>query len=72
MPRPGPRRPVVALRLSAQGIAHLDRRALDEGLTIRDGEPNRSEMARIYMAYAAQHMPKGWRPAQAPSVSSGK
>jgi hypothetical protein len=62
MPRPGPRRPIVALRLSEAGIRHVDERALEEGLTIRGGEPNRSEMARLMLTYAAQHMPKGWRP----------
>lgn len=62
MPRPGPRRPLVAIRMSEPGIAHIDRRALDEGLTIRDGEPNRSEMMRLMLAYASAHMPKGWRP----------
>lgn len=46
MPRPGPRRPTFTLRLSEQGLAELDRRALAAGLTIRDGQPNRSEMAR--------------------------
>lgn len=63
MPRPGPRRPVTALRLSVEGLAHIDRRALDEGLTIREGEPNRSEMIRLMLAYASAHMPRGWRPA---------
>lgn len=62
MPRPGPRRPAVALKLSEQGIAWIDQRALDEGLTIRGGEPNRSEMIRFMLAYASAHMPKRWRP----------
>jgi len=56
MPRPGPRRPLVAIRLSEQGIAHIDQRAKDEA----DGV--RSEMIRRMLAYAAQHMPKGWQP----------
>lgn len=68
MPRPGPRRPVTALRLSVEGLAHIDRRALEEGLTIRGGEPNRSEMIRLMLAYASAHMPKGWRPKPAPGV----
>lgn len=62
MPRPGPRRPLVALKLSEADIAHIDPRALDEGITIRNGEPNRSEMIRLMLAYASAHMPKGWRP----------
>lgn len=62
MPRPGPRRPLVAVRLSEAGRDHIDARALEEGLTIRKGEPNRSEMIRLMLAYASAHMPKGWRP----------
>lgn len=65
MPRPGPRRPVTALRLSAEGLAHIDRQALAEGLTIRDGNPNRSEMIRLMLAYASARMPQGWRPESA-------
>jgi hypothetical protein len=56
MPRPGPRRPLVALRISAQGLAHIDQRAADEA------EGVRSEMIRRMLAYAALHMPKGWMP----------
>ena len=56
MPRPGPRRPLVAIRLSEQGIAHIDQRAAEEAEGIR------SEMIRRMLAYAAQHMPKGWQP----------
>lgn len=33
MPRPGPRRPLVALRLGDQEIAEVDRLAADEGVT---------------------------------------
>lgn len=62
MARTGERREIVAHRLSAEGRAWLDQRALEEDLTIRGGEPNRSEMIRIALAYAAKHMPKGWRP----------
>jgi hypothetical protein len=62
MPRTGPRRPMVGVKLSEEGIAHIDQRALDEGFTIRGGEPNRSEMVRLMLAYASQNMPKGWRP----------
>lgn len=55
MPRPGPRRPLVAIRLSDQGIAHVDQRAEAEGV-------NRSEMIRLMLAFASAKMPKGWRP----------
>ncbi len=62
MPRPGPRRPLVAIRLSIDGTAWLDSRAAEEGVVRSNGEPNRSEMIRLALAYAAAHMPKGWRP----------
>lgn len=67
MPRPGPdgpgtRRVPVGIRLSPAEVADLDARALAEGLTIRNGEPNRSELIRLDLAYAAAHRPKGWRP----------
>lgn len=62
MPRPGPRRDLVATKLHGDEIAALDQRALAEGVTIRGGEPNRSEMIRLMLAYAKEHMPKGWRP----------
>jgi hypothetical protein len=62
MPRPGPRRPNTTLRLSVEDIEWTDQRALDEDLTIRGGEPNRSEMLRLMWAYAQRYMPKGWRP----------
>lgn len=53
---------MVGVKLNEDGIRHIDQRALDEGFTIRNGEPNRSEMIRLMLAYASQHMPKGWRP----------
>lgn len=62
MPRPGPRRPLVAIRLSEQGIKHIDQRAREECPLIRGDEPNRSEMIRRMLAYASTHMPKGWTP----------
>jgi hypothetical protein len=65
MPRSGPRRPLVALRLSEQGIEQIDRRALVEGLTIRNGAaPNRSKTIRRLVAYGLAHMPEGWEPAE--------
>lgn len=65
MPRPGPRRPFVVFRLSQSGIDCVDRRAREEGLLKGDGEPNRSEMLRILLAYAIWKMPRGWRPKEA-------
>lgn len=55
MPRPGPRRPLIAIRISEEGRAHIDKRAAEEGI-------NRSEMIRRLLAYAASKMPKGWKP----------
>lgn len=65
MPRPGPRRTLVAAKLSDEEISWLDDQALREGFTIRGGEPNRSQMLRLAIAYARGHMPYGWRPANA-------
>jgi hypothetical protein len=48
--------------MSTDGTNWIDQRALAEGLVKGDGQPNRSEMIRIALAYAAAHMPKGWRP----------
>jgi len=45
MPRPGPRRPIVAVRLSEQGIAAVDKLAETEGV-------NRSEMIRRLLSEA--------------------
>jgi len=55
MPRPGPRRPLVAIRLSDEGIAHVDKLAEEQGV-------NRSEMIRRMVAFASAKMPKGWAP----------
>lgn len=62
MPRPGPVRPIVGARLDDDAIARVDARALLEGLTIRNGDPNRSEALRLLVTYALDHMPPGWRP----------
>jgi len=62
MPRPGPRRPTVLVRLAQEGIDWIDQRALDESLVKRNGDPLRSEMIRLMLAYAQRYMPKGWRP----------
>jgi metal-responsive CopG/Arc/MetJ family transcriptional regulator len=55
MPRPGPRRPLVAIKLSQDGIDWIDQAA-------EEAEVNRSEMIRRMLAYAQRHMPKGWTP----------
>lgn len=55
MPRPGPRRPLVALRLAASGLQAIDQCAAEAGVT-------RSEMMRRMLAYATWKMPKDWKP----------
>lgn len=55
MPRPGPRRPVVALRLGDEVTARVDERAEVEGV-------NRSELVRLLIEHGLSAMPKGWRP----------
>lgn len=53
---------MIGFKLADREIAVVDKRALAEGLTIRGGEPNRSELIRLALLYALQHMPPGWRP----------
>jgi hypothetical protein len=49
-PRPGPRKPLIAIRLADAGLAWIDEQARLRGW-------NRSEMIRAMLAYAQQHMP---------------
>lgn len=53
MPRPGPVRPQVAVRLSQTDLDQLDERARDEGV-------QRSELIRRLLKYATATMPRGW------------
>jgi len=56
MARPNrPPRVTVAVRLAEDGLKKVDELAEREDRT-------RSEMIRRMLAYAAQHMPKGWQP----------
>ncbi len=55
MPRTGPRRLLIAFKLSEAG-----REAIDKLATERNA--NRSETIRVMLAYASQKMPKGWKP----------
>lgn len=52
MPRPGPRRPYVALRLSQQGLDLIDEWAKAETATETKPEGNRSEMIRKLLGEA--------------------
>jgi len=49
-------------RVSWSAVDRIDQLAADEGVTTADGRPNRSEMVRILLTYAARHWKKGWRP----------
>ncbi len=57
MPRPGPRKPQVAVRLSQHGLDYLAERAAEEGLT-------RSDLLRalIKEATAARIQSRRWPP----------
>ncbi|MBP1159105.1 hypothetical protein ABIC28_004492 [Rhodococcus sp. PvR044] len=63
MPRPGPVRPLVGVKMDAVRIEEYDAQAQQEGLLMKSGKPNRSELIRIKLAFADEHMPNGWRPA---------
>ena len=62
MPRTGPRRPLVAIKLSEAGIARIDARAADRAKAEGRPKPNRSDEIRVMLAYAEQHMPARWTP----------
>ncbi|MFF0817654.1 hypothetical protein ACFYVR_21180 [Rhodococcus sp. NPDC003318] len=62
MPRPGPVRPLVGVKMDADRIELYDEQAVREGLLMKSGRPNRSELIRIKLAFADEHMPAGWRP----------
>jgi metal-responsive CopG/Arc/MetJ family transcriptional regulator len=62
MPRPGPVRPKVTIRLDEEIVDLLNQRATDEELPTKAGEPNRSELIRLLIAHGLEHMPAGWRP----------
>lgn len=54
MPRPGPRRPMIAFRLSDEGVSAVDAVAADRGIT-------RSEAIRLMIGYALRNMPKDYK-----------
>lgn len=58
---PGPRRKLVATKLTDDERAPIDQRARNEGL-LWNGQPNTADMIRVMCAYATEHMPPGWRP----------
>jgi len=48
--------------MDAVRIEEYDAQAQQEGLLMKSGKPNRSELIRIKLAFADEHMPNGWRP----------
>jgi len=62
MPRANENRTMTGVRLRPDELQWLAERAVAENLPKHAGEPNRSEMIRLAIAYARQHMPWGWRP----------
>lgn len=62
MPRPGPRRPVLMLRIGEEDLAELER------LAERD-RVNRSEIVRRLVKYGMERMPAGWRPEETTSTA---
>lgn len=55
MPRPGPRRPNIGIRMGDDLVARLDQVADKHGIS-------RSDVVRMMLEYALDHMPKDWRP----------
>lgn len=52
----------VVFRLARSAIEYIDRLAVEEGVVLRDGKPNRSEMIRLLLAFALRNWKRGWRP----------
>lgn len=62
MPRTGPRRPQTAFRMTEAAAWEIDKLARAEGIVKSDGDPNRSAMIRLLLAFAVRNWRKGWRP----------
>ncbi len=62
MPSKPTDRLTVAVKLSVAGRQLIEERAAAECPPRRDGQPNKSEMLRRMLAFAARNMPKGWTP----------
>jgi hypothetical protein len=62
MPRPGPRKAYVAVRVGPEELAEIDARAGEELPPKGNGEPNRSEMIRRLLdeAIAARVREERW------------
>lgn len=57
MPRPGPRRQALAVKIDDDERARIAALAVEHGVVKASGEPNLSEMARQMLA-TVQTMPK--------------
>lgn len=55
MPRPGPRRALVNVRLSEAGIDAIEAAAKERGVS-------KSDQIRLMLAYAQLNMPRNWQP----------
>lgn len=62
MTRSSERRPATALRLGEDVLERIDNRAIAEGLLKGNGDPNRSELIRLFIDFGEQFMPPDWRP----------
>lgn len=61
MPRTGPRRKALAVKVDDAERDRIAALAVEHGLLKGNGEPNLSEMARGMLAQV-QEMPEGWKP----------
>lgn len=52
----------INFRASWRAVDVIEQLARDEGVVDEGGEPNRSEMIRILLAYALRNWKRGWRP----------
>lgn len=60
MPRPGPRKPLLGVRVSVEGIKRLDARAA-RATELEGTQVNRSEMVRRMLRYAEHNMPERYK-----------
>lgn len=64
MPRPGPRKPSVTLRMAQSGLDYLDLVAAEDGCT-------RSDVVTAMLRYAREHEAR-WRPGLAPEARAAR
>jgi len=64
MPRPGPRRPLLAARVDPEDMAWIEERREAENMDY-------PSFVRLLVTYARTHMPDGWHPDE-PAGSVGE